>query len=122
MSFEAIFKVIGDIAMADGLSYWVVAALALAAFVLMHATLPAKGLAYIFAPILAYGGLIGIYTANAVGLVFSAEKAVNDAAAAMIGMVAALVIMVLLKRLVDAALRIRTPLGSKVSLDRRMRI
>ncbi|MBN8911575.1 MAG: hypothetical protein J0H65_05845 [Rhizobiales bacterium] len=122
MSLDAIFTVIGGIVTADGLSYAIVAALALAAFVLMHATLPVKGLAYIFAPVLAWSGLAGIYTASALGMVFSTEKAVDAAVAATVGMVAALLVMVLLKRLVDAVLRIRTPLGARVPLDRRLRI
>lgn len=123
MSFEAIFKVIADIAMtADALSYGIVGALVLAAFVLMHAMLPVKDLAYMFAPALFWGGLVGIYTAKVSGLVISTEKAVDNTVAATAGMVGALVVLVLLTRLVEAVVRIRKPLASPAPVNRRMQV
>jgi hypothetical protein len=120
MSLDDVFKVFGDIAMAaDGLSYAIVGALTLVAFVLMRAMLPVKGLAYVFAPAMFWGGLVGIYTASMSGIVVSTEKAVNSAATATLGMIGALVVAVLLTRLVDAALRIRSPLAYDASADRR---
>jgi len=124
MSYESVFKVLGEIAMADGLTYGIVAVLALAAFVLMHATLPTQGLAYVFAPALFWGGLTGIYTATAAGLVFGTEKAVNSAVFGTAGMTVALVVMVALTRLAQAVLRIRTPLAnaSPAPVDRRLHV
>jgi hypothetical protein len=120
MSLDDVFKVFGDIAMAaDGLSYAIVGALTLVAFVLMRAMLPVKGLAYVFAPAMFWGGLVGIYTASTSGIVVSTEKAVNSAATATLGMIGALVVAVLLTRLVEAALRIRSPLAYDASADRR---
>ncbi len=123
MSYESVFKVLGEIATADGMTYGIVAALALAAFVLMHAMLPAKCLAYVFAPALFWGGLAGIYTASAAGLVVSAEKAVNSAVFGTAGMTVALVVMVLLTQLAQAGLRVRAPLANAapVPVDRRLR-
>jgi hypothetical protein len=124
MGYESVFKLLGEIAAADGLTYGIVAALTLAAFVLLHAMLPAKGLAYVFAPVLFWGGLTGIYTATAAGLVFSAEKAVNSAMFGTVGMTGALVVMVLLTRLAQATLRIRTPLAyaDPAPVGRRLRV
>ena len=45
MGHEAVFKVLDDIAMADSMSYWIVAALTLLVFMVMRAMLPVKGLA-----------------------------------------------------------------------------
>lgn len=124
MSYESVFKVLGEIATADGLTYGIVAGLALAAFVLMHATLSTKGLAYVFAPVLFWGGLAGIYTATAAGLVFGTEKAVNSAVFGTAGMTVALVVMVFLTRFAQAALRIRTPLtnDAPAPVDRRLHV
>ena len=122
MSYESVFKVLGEIVTVDGLSYGIVGALAAAAFVLMHVMLPSKGLAYVFLPGLFWGGLVGIYIAKMSGFVFSTERAVNGAAVATVGMVGALVGMVLLTRLADAVFRIRKPVTIAVPLDRRMQV
>jgi hypothetical protein len=122
MRYESVFKVLGEIAMADGLSYGIVGALTLVTFALMHAMLPVKGLAYVFSPALFWGGLVGIYIASEFGLAVGTEKAVNSAAAGTAGMIGALVVMVLLARLVDAVSRVRAPAAAVVQTDRRMRV
>jgi hypothetical protein len=78
-----------------------------------------KGLAYVITPAMFWGGLVGIYTASTSGIVVSTEKAVNSAITATLGMIGALVVAVLLTRLVEAALRIRSPLAYDASADRR---
>lgn len=123
MGLEAIFKVLGDIATtADATGYGVVGALVLAAFVLMHAMLPVKDLAYLFAPGLFWGGLVGIYIAKISGFVVSAEEAVNSTVAATAGMVGALFVLVLLTRLLEALVRIRKPLAAPVLVNRRIKV
>lgn len=113
MGREDVFKLLNDIAVADGLSHGVVAALTLIVFSVMRTMLPVKGLALVFAPGIYWGGLMGIFAARYWGLVLTADKAANVVATAALGMIAALVFMMLLARLADAAVRIRNPLGSK---------
>jgi hypothetical protein len=105
--------VLANIAAADGLTYGIVGALTLIVSVVMRAMLPVKGLASVFAPAVFWGGLVGIYAAGRLGLAVSSEKAVNHAATAALGMIAALLAMVLLTRLVGAVMRIRTPLAGE---------
>lgn len=113
MNHEDVFKVLSDIATADGLSHSIIGALTLIVFVVMRAMLPAKGLAIVFAPGIYWGGLAGIFAARYWGLVVSADKAANVVATAAMGMIAGLVLMMLAARLVEAMTRIRNPLGSK---------
>ncbi len=124
MSHESVFTVLGAIATADGLTYGIVAVLTFAAFVLMYAMLPSKALAHVFAPVLFWGGLAGIYTATAAGFVVSPEKAVNSALFGTAGMIVALVVMVLLTRLLQAVVRIRAPLTNPAPapVDRRLQV
>lgn len=112
MAHEALFKMLSDIAAADAMAYWIVGALAALAFVLMRAMLPMKGLSYVFAPALFWGGLVGIYTLTELGFVVSTERSVQIVAAAIAGMTAALFVMLFLTRLVDAVTRIRKPLAN----------
>jgi len=109
MSYEAVLKVFSDIAMADSMSYWIVAALTVLIFVVMRAMLPVKSLAILFAPFIFWGGLAGIYTLRQLGIAASIEKAANMVATSAVGMVVALVAMVLVKRALEAATRIRKP-------------
>ncbi|MBL8847631.1 MAG: hypothetical protein JNN24_17855 [Hyphomicrobium zavarzinii] len=110
MGHEAVFKVLDDIAMADSMSYWIVAALTLLVFMVMRAMLPVKGLAAVFAPAIFWGGLTGIYALNNLGFSVSTEKSANIVVQAGLGMIVALLVMLALTRLVEAATRIRTPL------------
>lgn len=110
MGHEAVFKVLGDIAMADSMSYWIVGALTLLVFMVMRAMLPVKGLAVVFAPAIFWGGLTGIYALSQLGFSVSTEKSANLVVQAGLGMIVALLVMLVLTRLVDAATRIRTPL------------
>ena len=109
MSYEDAVKSLGDIVMADGLSYGIVGALTLIVFVIMRAMLPVKSLAIVFAPGIFLGGLAGMYATGTWGFVVSSEKSANVAAGAALGMIATLVVMVLLSRLVDWATRSRKP-------------
>ena len=111
MAYAEALKVLADIIAADGLAYGVVGTLTLIVFAVMRAMLPVKGLANLFAPVIFWGGLAGIYVAGRAGLAASSEKAVTNAVAAALGMIAALIAMTLLTRLVQAATRIRTPLS-----------
>ncbi len=122
MGWDELFKLLSDIAAADSQSYWIVGALTLIAFLIMRVMLPVKGLAIVFAPAIFWGGLAGIYTAAAWGLVLSTEKAVNVVAASVIGMIVALLVMVALTRLADVAMRNRTPLAAPVEAARRPRL
>jgi hypothetical protein len=110
MAHEAFFKVLSDIAAADAMAYWIVGAMTALAFVIMRGMLPVKGLSYVFAPALFCGGLVGIYTLTELGFVVSSEKSAQTVAGAVAGMTAALFVMLLLTRLVDAVTRIRKPL------------
>lgn len=121
MGWDELFKILSDIAAADSLSYGIVGALTLVAFVIMRAMLPVKGLAIVFAPAIFWGGLAGIYTASVWGFAVSTEKAVNVVAASVLGMIVALLVMVALARLADAATRIRDPLAAPADAGRRSR-
>lgn len=107
---DAILKVMGDIAMADSLSYWLVGALTALVFVIMRTMLPVKSLSLLFAPAVFWGGLCGIYTLSMLGIYFTSDKSANGIISATIGMVAALLLMIALVRLIGAIFRIRTPL------------
>lgn len=126
MSPEQVFEVLRAIAMADTMSYWIVGSLTFAVFVVMRAMLPVKALAIVFAPFIFWGGLAGIYAGTHVGLSLSHDKASNIVVTSAFGMVAALLVMMLLTRLVDAMMRIRRPLTSgspvPVATPRRVRI
>lgn len=123
MGYEDAFKVLGDIAMADSLTFGVVAALTLIVFVIMRTMLPVKSLAIVFAPAIFLGGLAGDYTASTWGFVVSSEKGANVAAGAALGMIAALVVMVVLTRLLDWATRSRKPFeATPVPTQRNVRI
>ena len=111
MSREAILKVLGDIALADATSYWIVGALTLLVVVVMRAMLPVKSLALVFAPAIFWGGLAGIYAASRWSFVVIPEHSANIVATATLGMIAALVVMMLLARGVAAATRIRKPVA-----------
>ncbi len=110
MSHEVIFKVLSDIAAADTMSYWIVAGLTALVFAVMRAMLPVKGLSWVFAPAMFWGGLVGIYILRELGLVLSAEKSAHTVAASVSGMVVMLFVMLFLTRLVEAVTRIRKPL------------
>lgn len=110
MSQEAIFDILSNIAMADSTSYWVVFALTGLVFVLMRAMLPVKSLSFVLAPAVFWGGLTGIYALATLGVHFTSLKSANAVLSATIGMVVALIVMVVLLRLLDAAFRVRTPL------------
>lgn len=110
MTLEDVHKAFGDIAMADPLSYWIVGALTLLAFTVMRAMLPSKALAIVFAPGLFWGGLAGIYIATQLGFVVSTERSAQIVVTSTFGMCVALLVMIGLARLVDAIVRIRSPL------------
>jgi hypothetical protein len=116
VSQEDILKVLSDISMADSTSYWIVGALTVLVTVVMRAMLPVKSLALVFAPVIFWGGLCGIYAMREVGFVATAEKNANVIATATIGMVVALVLMILLVRFLEAVTRIRKPLASPAPL------
>lgn len=123
MGQEDLFKVLSDISMADSTSYWIVGALTLLVFVVMRAMLPVKSLAIVFVPAIFWGGLCGIYGMRELGFVASSERSANIVATATIGMVAALVIVMLTVRLIEAATRIRkTPVATPVSAPRPRRV
>jgi lysylphosphatidylglycerol synthetase-like protein (DUF2156 family) len=103
MMLEDIHKALGDIVMADTLSYWIVAALT-------AAMLPSKALAIVFAPGLFWGGLAGIYLANQIGFFVSTERSAQIVVTSTLGICGALLIMIAVTRLVEAAMRIRSPL------------
>jgi hypothetical protein len=110
MMLEDIHKALGDIVMADTLSYWIVAALTALAFTVMRAMLPSKALAIVFAPGLFWGGLAGIYLANQIGFFVSTERSAQIVVTSTLGICGALLIMIAVTRLVEAAMRIRSPL------------
>jgi len=110
MMLEHIHKAFSDIIMADSLSYWIVGALTLLAFLVMRAMFPSKSLAIVYAPALFWGGLAGIYIANQAGFYVGTERSAQIVVSSTFGMCAALLIMIGLTRLVDAILRIRSPL------------
>jgi ABC-type uncharacterized transport system permease subunit len=123
MGYEDAFKVLGDIASADGLTYGIVAALTLIVFVIMRTMLPVKSLAIAFAPAIFLGGLAGDYAASIWGFVVVTEKSANIAAGAALGMIAALVVMVVLMRLFDWMTRSRKPFeATPVPAPRNVRI
>ncbi len=126
MSFEVVFKALSDIAMADTSSYWIVATLTFLVVLVMRAMLPVKGLAFVFAPAIFWGGLSGIYAMREAGLVIATEPAANDVATATLGMIVAVVIMLLLVRLAGALVRISKPLSystnGETAAPRRVRI
>lgn len=110
MSLNEGLEVVRMIALAEPMSYWIVGALTVVGFVLMRVMLPVKGLSFVFAPILFWGGLTGIYALRHFGFVISSQdKNVQIVAAGTVGMIAALVLMMSLVRLVDTATRIRRP-------------
>jgi hypothetical protein len=110
MGHEAVVKALSDISMADGMSYAIVGSLTVIMVLVMRSMLPAKGLGLVFAPAIFWGGLCGIYALREAGIVFSADKSANVAAASAFGMIAALIVMMGLTRLVDVVTRIRKPL------------
>ena len=122
MIHEDVLKVLGDIAAADGPSYGIVGALTVIVFVVMRTMLPVKSLACVFAPVIFWGGLAGIYAASTWGFAVGTDKAANTVATAGLGMIAALVVMVVLTRLAEAAMRIRAPLAAPVSTDAQRRV
>ena len=111
---EDVFKVLGDIASADAASYWIVSVLTLIAVLIMRSVLPVKSLALVFAPGIFWGGLTGVYAASMWGFVAVPDRNANIVATSTLGMIAALVAMMLLKRGVDAAMRIRRPVRRNV--------
>lgn len=120
MSLNEGFEVVRMIALAETMSYWIVGALTVVGFVLMRVMLPVKGLAFVFAPVLFWGGLTGIYALRHFGFVISSQdKNVQIVAAATLGMIAALIVLIALVRLVDTLTRIRRPVTNS---DARVRI
>jgi hypothetical protein len=123
MGQEDLFKVLSDISMADSTSYWIVGSLTLLVFVVMRAMLPVKSLAIVFAPVIFWGGLCGIYGMRELGFVASSERSANIVATATIGMVVALVIVMLIVRFIEAATRIRkAPVATPVPVPRPRRV
>lgn len=118
MSLNDVLEVVRGIALADSMSYWFISALTLVAFVLMRVMLPLKGLSFVFAPALFWGGLTGVYAARHFGFVVSQEKSVQIVAAATLGMIVALVLMMCLVRFVDVVTRIRRPVTNAASRAR----
>lgn len=110
MSLEAVLKVLSDISMADQASYWMVGTLTLLVVVVMRAMLPVKSLSLIFAPVIFWGGLTGIYTARMAGFVAMSDKNANIVATSALGMIAAMVLLILLMRFIQAVTVIRKPL------------
>jgi hypothetical protein len=110
MSFEDFHKALVDITMADSLSYWIVGALTLLTFTVMRSMLPVKALSIVFAPGLFWGGLAGIYVANHLGIVASTVRSAQIVVTSTFGMCVALLVMIGLWRLLDAVVRIRSPL------------
>jgi hypothetical protein len=110
MSQEAVFEILGHIAQADATSYWIVAGLTALVFAVMRAMLPVKGLAFVLAPAVFWGGLSGIYALTTWGVHFTSERHANVVLSGVIGMVAALVVMIVLLRILEAVFRIRRPL------------
>lgn len=115
MSFNDVLEVVRNIALADSMTYWLVGTLTLIAFVLMRTMLPVKGLSFVFAPGLLWGGLTAVYAAHQLGFWISREKSVQIVAVATAGMIVALVVMMALVRLADAVTRIRRPVTNSVS-------
>lgn len=126
MSAEDVLKVLSDIAMADSMTYWIVGALTLLVFTVMRAMLPVKAFAIVFAPVVFWGGLAGIYACAHFGWIVSHDKASNVVVTSTLGMLVALVVVMLLTRLVEAMTRIRNPLttgsAAPVPSPRRVRI
>ncbi len=115
MSLEPILDVVRGIAMADSMSYWLIGTLTAVAFLLMRAMLPVKGLAYIFAPAIFWGGLTALYAAGQFGIVVTGDEAVHTIVVSTGGMIAALFLMMCLVRLADAAARVRKPAINSVA-------
>lgn len=110
MVHEAVFKALSDIASADSASYWIVGGLTALVFIILRAMLPVKGLSFVFAPAMFWGGLVGIYTLRELAIVVSPDKNAHIVAASVAGMIVALFVMLFLTRLVHAVTRIRKPL------------
>ncbi len=110
MTLEDVAKALSDIAMADSLSYWVVAALTSLGGIIMRTMLPSKAIVLIFSPGIFWGGLTGIYAASQLGVVFSTERSVQVVAAGTVGMTVALFLLIALARLVGHLREIRSPL------------
>jgi hypothetical protein len=102
MVLDATLEILRGIGQADEASYVIVGVLTLLAFAVMRAMLPVKGLSWVFAPALFWGGLAGIYACRMAGLFYSTEHSTNAAVGAMLGMIAALVVMMVLTCLCGA--------------------
>ena len=97
-----VWALLVDITEADSLSYGIVAGLSAIAFVLMYVMLPLKRLAFAYLPGLFFGGLTGIYALSYWGVVFTGDKAANTVVTATMGITAALVVLVLFTRMLQA--------------------
>ncbi|HRO51231.1 MAG TPA: hypothetical protein PLW75_13895 [Hyphomicrobium sp.] len=115
MSLEPILDIVRGIAMADSMSYWLIGTLTAVAFLLMRAMLPVKGLAYVFAPAIFWGGLTGLYAARELGIVVTSEKTVHTIVMSTAGMIVALFLMMCLVRLADRAMRATKPVTNSAA-------
>lgn len=115
MSLEPILDVVRGIAMADSMSYWLIGTLTAVAFLLMRAMLPVKGLAYVFAPAIFWGGLTGLYAARELAIVVTGEETVHTIVVSTAGMIVALFLMMCLVRLADWATRATKPVTNSAA-------
>jgi hypothetical protein len=108
-TFDAVVQVFQGILAVSTTGWAVSGALSLVAFVVMHTVFPAKSLAAIYAPVLFFGGLVGIYVCQRNGLYFLRDEAANAVISATAGLVPALFAAIVATRLVYAATRRSAP-------------
>lgn len=83
---------------ASPLTYWVVIALSAVFFGIMRAMLPTEGLATIYLPFVAFGGLVSPYILQSHGIGFTHEVFANTIFMVTIGTTFMLVVLVVLTR------------------------
>lgn len=81
------------------LAYWTTGALAILAGVLIHTMSSSQMVTFIFAPVLAIGGLAGAHVFQQVGIYVSPDKDSNVVVAAGAGMIVTLLALLVVTRL-----------------------
>jgi len=106
MRYEDAVQLLSEVAAADTTAYAVVGALTFIVFLVMWAMLPLKSLAVLFAPVMFWSGLAGLYTATSLDFVISTDKAANIAGTSALGMIVGLVVMTFLTHALMSATRL----------------
>lgn len=98
LALEFVQDVVRGALNADSFTYWLTGGLAFAIFLIMRAMLPAKGLATLYLPFVAFGGLLGPSLLGRLNIYLLVDRPSNILASITSGMVVTVLLLVVLTR------------------------